>query len=119
MKPTEGTMEIKGKIVPLLELGSGFDPEYTGRENIFLKGALLGYSKSYLEEKYDEIVDFAELGEFIDVPQKNYSTGMTARLAFALATMVEAEIMILDEVLAVGDAEIQRKKCSENAIALK
>jgi len=109
IKPTEGTVEIKGKIVPLLELGSGFDSEYTGRENIFLKGSLLGYSKGYLEEKYDEIVAFSELEDFIDVPLKNYSSGMTARLAFSLATVVEPQIMILDEVLSVGDAKFRQK----------
>jgi len=87
IKPTEGNIEIKGTIVPLLELGAGFDPEYTGRENIFLKGALLGYSKSYLESKFDEIVKFSELENFIDVPLKNYSTGMNARLAFSIATI--------------------------------
>ena len=109
IKPTEGTIEIKGKIVPLLELGSGFDHEYTGRENIYLKGSLLGYSKKYLEEKIDEIIEFSELGDFIDIPLKNYSTGMSARLAFSIATVVEPEIMILDEVLAVGDAKFREK----------
>lgn len=109
MKPTEGTLQIKGKIVPLLELGSGFDPEYTGRENIFLKGSLLGYSKEYLNEKYDEIVEFSELEDFIDVPLKNYSTGMNARLAFSIATAVNPQIMILDEVLSVGDAKFRGK----------
>jgi ABC-type polysaccharide/polyol phosphate transport system ATPase subunit len=109
IKPTEGSIEITGKIVPLLELGSGFDPEYTGRENIYLKGALLGYPKEYLEAKFDEIVEFSELGDFIDVPLKNYSTGMSARLAFSLATMVKAQIMILDEVLSVGDAKFKEK----------
>jgi len=109
MKATEGSIEINGKIVPLLELGSGFDPEYTGRENIFLKGSLLGYSKGYLEEKFDEIVEFSELEDFIDVPMKNYSTGMSARLAFSIATVVEPQIMILDEVLSVGDAKFREK----------
>ena len=109
IKPTEGTIEIKGKIVPLLELGSGFDHEYTGRENIYLKGSLLGYSKKYLDEKIDEIIEFSELGDFIDIPLKNYSTGMSARLAFSIATVVEPEIMILDEVLAVGDAKFREK----------
>lgn len=109
IKPTEGSIKMKGNIVPLLELGSGFDQEYTGRENIFLKGALLGYSKKYLEERIDEIIDFSELGDFIDVPLKNYSTGMSARLAFSIATVVEPQIMILDEVLAVGDAKFREK----------
>lgn len=109
IKPTEGSINIKGKIVPLLELGSGFDPEYTGRENIYLKASLLGYSKDYINEKIDDIIEFAELGDFIDVPLKNYSTGMSARLAFSIATIVEPEIMILDEVLAVGDAKFREK----------
>lgn len=109
IKPTEGSIEMKGNIVPLLELGSGFDQEYTGRENIFLKGALLGYSKKYLEERIDEIIDFSELEDFIDVPLKNYSTGMNARLAFSIATAVDPQIMILDEVLAVGDAKFREK----------
>lgn len=109
IKPTEGSVEIKGTIVPLLELGSGFDPEYTGRENIFLKGSLLGYSKSYLEDKLDEIIEFSELEDFIDIPLKNYSTGMSARLAFSIATAVKPKIMILDEVLSVGDAKFREK----------
>ncbi len=109
MKPTEGNIKIKGKIVPLFALGAGFSPDYTGRENIYLKGALLGYSKRFLDEKYDEIVEFSELGEFIEVPLKNYSSGMKSRLAFSIATMVEPEILILDEVLAVGDAKFRQK----------
>jgi ABC-type polysaccharide/polyol phosphate transport system ATPase subunit len=109
IKPTEGTVKIKGTIVPLLELGSGFDGEYTGRENIYLKGALLGYSKSYLDEKFEEILEFSELGEFIDIPLKNYSSGMSARLAFSIATVVDPQIMILDEVLSVGDAKFRSK----------
>ena len=109
IKPTEGTVEVKGNIVPLLELGSGFDPEYTGKENIYLKGALLGYSKEYLDEKYDEILEFSELGNFIDVPLKNYSSGMSARLAFSIATVVKPKIMILDEVLSVGDGKFRSK----------
>lgn len=109
MKPTEGKIWVKGSMVPLLEMGAGFDPDYTGRENIFLKGALLGYTRRFLEEKFDEIVEFSELEEFIDVPLKNYSSGMNARLAFSIATMVEPEILILDEVLSVGDAKFQEK----------
>ncbi|MBE5936185.1 MAG: ABC transporter ATP-binding protein [Lachnospiraceae bacterium] len=108
-KPTEGKVTKKGKIAPLLELGAGFDQQYTGRENIFLYGAVLGFSRSFLEEKYDEIVEFAELEEFIDVPLKNYSSGMKARLGFAIATIVEPEILILDEVLSVGDAKFRKK----------
>lgn len=109
LKPTEGSISIKGKIVPLLELGAGFDPQYTGRENIYLYGAVLGYSRAFLDEKYDEIVEFSELGDFIDVPIKNYSSGMKARLGFAIATVVEPEILILDEVLSVGDAKFRKK----------
>ena len=93
----------------MLELGSGFDMEMTGRENIFLNGAILGYSEEFLKEKYDEIVAFSEIGEFIDIPIRNYSSGMTARLAFAVATVVEPEILIVDEVLSVGDAAFQEK----------
>jgi ABC-2 type transport system ATP-binding protein len=109
MKPTEGKIWVKGSMVPLLEMGAGFDPDYTGRENIFLKGALLGYNRRFLEEKFDEIVEFSELEDFIDVPLKNYSSGMNARLAFSIATMVEPEILIVDEVLSVGDAKFQKK----------
>jgi ABC-2 type transport system ATP-binding protein/lipopolysaccharide transport system ATP-binding protein len=108
IRPTEGNIMIKGSIVPL-EIGSGFDPEYTGRENIFLKGSLLGYSKNYLEERLDEIVEFSELGDFIDVPLKNYSSGMSARLGFSIAIIVNPDIMILDEVLSVGDAKFREK----------
>ena len=109
MKPTEGDVKINGKIVPLLELGAGFDSDYTGRENIFLNGAMLGYSKAFLEGKYDEIVEFSEIGKFIDVPLKNYSSGMRARLGFSIATVMEPEILVLDEVLSVGDAKFQKK----------
>ena len=117
MKPTEGTVKIKGKLVPLLELGAGFDSNYSGRENIFLNGAMLGYSKEFLEEKYDEIVEFSEIGKFIDVPIKNYSSGMKARLGFSIATMVEPEILVLDEVLSVGDAKF-RKKSQDRIMSL-
>lgn len=108
-KPTEGTVERHGKLAPLLELGAGFDKEYTGGENIFLYGAVLGYSKKFIEEKYDEIVEFSELGNFIDVPVKNYSSGMRSRLGFSIATVVSPKILILDEVLSVGDARFRRK----------
>ena len=107
--PTEGTVIKRGKIIPLLELGAGFENQYTGRENIFLYGSFLGYSKEFIETKYQEIVDFSELGEFIDVPIMNYSSGMRARLGFAIATIVEPEILILDEVLSVGDAKFKKK----------
>ena len=109
-KPTEGSVTKHGKMVPLLELGAGFDQQYTGKENIYLYGAMLGYSKEFIDEKYDEIVKFSELKDFIDVPIKNYSSGMRARLGFSIATVVEPEILILDEVLSVGDAKF-RKKC--------
>jgi len=109
MKPTEGNIEVKGRISPLLELGAGFDPDYTGRENIFLNGALLGYNKEFIESKFDEIVEFSELEEFMDVPIKNYSSGMRARLGFSIATSVKPEILILDEVLSVGDIKFQEK----------
>ncbi len=109
MKPSSGKIELKGSLVPLLELGAGFDPDYTGRENIFLNGALLGYSKEFIEGKFDEIVEFSELQKFIDVPVKNYSSGMVARLGFSIATIIEPRILILDEVLAVGDAKFKEK----------
>lgn len=108
-KPTEGTVKKSGKVAPLIELGAGFEKEYTGSENIFLNGALLGYSRDFIEDKYDEIVEFSELGEFINVPVKNYSSGMRARLGFSIATMVSPEILILDEVLSVGDAKFRKK----------
>lgn len=108
-KPTTGTVEKHGKLAPLLELGAGFDPQYTGAENIFLYGSVLGMSKDFLEKKFDEIVAFAELEKFIDVPLKNYSSGMKARLGFAIATLVEPDILILDEVLSVGDARFRKK----------
>lgn len=109
LKPTQGSIKTKGKVVPLLELGAGFDKQYTGAENIYLYGAVLGYSKEFIKRKYDEIVEFSELGDFIDVPLKNYSSGMKARLGFSIATVVEPEILILDEVLSVGDAKFRKK----------
>ena len=109
LKPTNGNVTTRGKVVPLLELGAGFDKQYTGKENIYLYGAVLGYTKKFIDEKYDEIVAFSELGQFIDVPIKNYSSGMKARLGFSVATVVEPEILILDEVLAVGDAKFRKK----------
>ena len=109
LKPTEGKIITRGNIVPMLELGAGFDLELTGRENIYLNGAILGYTKEYLESKYDEIVDFAEIKEFIDMPIRNYSSGMMARLAFSIASVVQPEILIVDEILSVGDAAFQEK----------
>ncbi len=109
LAPTKGHVEVNGSIAPLIELGAGFDYELTGRENIFLNGAILGYSKKLMLEKYDEIVDFSELREFIDVPVKNYSSGMVARLGFSIATMVKPDILVVDEILAVGDQAFQDK----------
>ena len=109
MKPTEGTVNVYGNIVPMLELGSGFDAELSGRENIYLNGAILGYSKEFLEQKYNEILEFSELGNFIEAPIRTYSSGMMARLAFSIACVVEPEILIVDEILSVGDANFQQK----------
>lgn len=109
LRPTEGRACVHGNIAPMLELGSGFDFDMTGRENIFLNGAILGYSEEFLRRKYEEIVAFSEIGPFIDMPLRNYSSGMIARLAFSVATVVEPEILIVDEVLAVGDADFQEK----------
>ena len=109
LKPTEGSVTSSGNIVPMLELGSGFDYDLTGRENIYLNGAVLGYSKGFLEAKFDEIVEFSELDRFIHVPIRNYSSGMLMRLAFSVATVVNPEILIVDEILAVGDESFQRK----------
>lgn len=107
--PTKGEVEIKGKIAPLIELGAGFHPELSGRENIYLNAAIMGVSRREVDEKFDEIVDFAEIREFIDTPVKHYSSGMYMRLAFAIAINVRPEILLIDEVLAVGDAQFQRK----------
>lgn len=112
LKPTSGHVSVHGRIAPLIELGAGFDPELTARENIFLNGALLGYSKDFIEEKFDEIVEFAEVEKFLDMPLKNYSSGMVSRVAFAIATVVVPDILICDEVLSVGDFMF-RKKCEE------
>ncbi len=112
-KPTEGTITKKGVIAPLLELGAGFDPNYSGRENIYLYGAILGYSREYIDSKLDEIIEFSELGHFIEVPVKNYSSGMRSRLGFSIATAVEPDILILDEVLSVGDAKFRKKSLAK------
>lgn len=109
MKPTSGNVTVKGNVVPMLELGSGFDMDLSGRENVFLNGAILGYTEEFLKEKFDEIVAFSELGEFINIPIRNYSSGMLMRLAFSVAAMVEPEILIADEILAVGDEAFQHK----------
>lgn len=109
LKPTEGHVICRGNVVPMLELGSGFDFDLTGRENIFLNGAILGNTKAFLESKYDEIVSFSELDQFIDTPIRNYSSGMLARLAFSIASLVEPDILIVDEILSVGDADFQKK----------
>lgn len=109
LRPTKGTVTLGGNVAPMLELGSGFDPDLTGRENIFLNGSILGYSEEFLKEKYDEIVEFSELGDFIYQPVRNYSSGMMMRLAFSVASMVDPDILILDEIMAVGDASFQEK----------
>ncbi|MFV0635887.1 ABC transporter ATP-binding protein [Mitsuokella sp. WILCCON 0060] len=109
LQPTSGSVKVSGSIAPLIEVGAGFDPELTAKENIFLNGAILGYTKAFLEDKYEQIVDFAELKDFINVPVKNFSSGMYARLGFAIATMVKPDILIVDEVLSVGDYKFQQK----------
>ena len=108
-RPTSGTVVTAGRVAPMLELGSGFDYELSGRENIFLNGAIMGYSEEFLKSQYEEIVAFSELGEFINQPIKTYSSGMMMRLAFSVATLVNPEILIVDEILAVGDERFQRK----------
>ncbi len=117
LTPTKGNVTVNGSIAPLIELGAGFDMELTGRENIFLNGAILGFNKKEMQEKYDEIVDFSELSEFIEVPVKNYSSGMVARLGFSCATTVRPEILIVDEILSVGDHKFQ-EKCSKRMEAM-
>ncbi len=112
MKPTKGHVDVYGNICPMIELGAGFDPQLTARENIYLNGAIMGYSKELIDSKFEEIVNFSELREFLDVPVQNFSSGMVARLAFSIATIVEPEILIVDEILSVGDIAFQSK--SEN-----
>ena len=109
LKPTKGSVHVEGVIAPMIELGAGFDMNYSGKENVYLYGATMGYSRKFIAEKYDEIVAFSELEEFMDVPVKNYSSGMRARLGFAIATAVCPEVLILDEVLSVGDAKFKKK----------
>ena len=108
-KPTSGRAVSAGRVAPMLELGSGFDQELSGRENIFLNGAILGFTEKYLQDRYQDILAFSELGEFIDMPLKTYSSGMMMRLAFSVATIIEPEILIVDEILAVGDSAFQKK----------
>lgn len=110
--PTTGSIEVRGSIAPLIELGAGFDPDLTARENIYLNGAVLGHDRKFMDEHFQSIVDFAELWDFIDVPVKNFSSGMVARLGFAIATEVSADILVVDEILAVGDFRFQQK-CKE------
>lgn len=112
LRPTKGTVETQGVIAPLIELGAGFDMELTARENIYLNGSVLGYSKKFMDEKFDDIVEFSEMRDFLDVPMKNYSSGMVARIGFAIATVTTPDILIVDEILAVGDFLFQQK-CEE------
>ena len=112
LKPYQGSITVNGSVAPLIELGAGFDPEMTARENILLNGCILGHSEKFMLEHFDEIVDFAELHNFLDSPIKNYSSGMRARLGFAVATMVKPDILIVDEILAVGDMKF-RQKCEK------
>ena len=109
LKPTQGTIETRGIVAPMLELGAGFDSNYSGKENIYLYGATMGFSRKFIQEKYDEIVEFSELGDFINAPIKSYSSGMRARLGFSIATSVKPDVLILDEVLSVGDAAFKDK----------
>lgn len=109
LKPTNGKVVVNGTVAPLIEVGAGFDPELTAKENIFLNGAILGHSRKFLQQHFDEIIDFAELRTFVNVPVKNFSSGMYARLGFAIATVVKPDILIVDEVLSVGDYRFQEK----------
>jgi ABC-2 type transport system ATP-binding protein len=115
LKPTTGRVRVRGRVAPLLELGAGFDSELTGRENVFLNAAILGFSRRQTHERFDDIVDFAGVREFIDMPLRTYSSGMVVRLGFAVATDVQPEVLIIDEVLAVGDAEFQKKSAARIA----
>ncbi len=117
LEPTKGTVRTYGTIAPLIELGAGFDMDLTARENIYLNGSVLGYSKKFIDEKFQDIVDFSEMHEFLDVPMKNYSSGMVARIAFAIATVTTPDILIVDEILAVGDFLFQQK-CEERINAM-
>ncbi len=117
LKPTSGSIRVYGTIAPLIELGAGFDLDLTARENIFLNGSVLGFSKKTISDKFDEIVEFSELRDFLDVPMKNYSSGMVARIGFSVATMVRSDILIVDEILSVGDMLFQQK-CEQRINAL-
>ncbi len=117
MYPTKGSVTVNGSIAPLIELGAGFDMDLTARENIYLNGAVLGYDRDFMNQHFDEIMDFSELWNFVDVPVKNFSSGMIARLGFAIATIVKADILVVDEILAVGDFKFQQK-CKERMAEL-
>lgn len=117
-KPTSGNIIVRGSVAPMIELGAGFDQDLTATENVFLNGAVLGYSRTYMQEYFKSIIDFAELWEFVDVPIKNFSSGMKARLGFAIATTVDPDILIVDEILSVGDASF-RKKCEQRMAEMK
>jgi len=117
LEPTKGTVETDGVIAPLIELGAGFDLELTARENIYLNGSVLGFSKKFMDEKFEDIVEFSEMREFLDVPMKNYSSGMVARIGFAIATVTTPDILIVDEILSVGDFLFQ-KKCEDRINAM-
>ena len=117
MSATRGKVNVRGNIAPLIELGAGFDMDLTARENIYMNGAIMGFDRKFMDRHFDEIVDFSELQEFLDVPVKNFSSGMVARLGFSVATIVEAEILIVDEILAVGDVAFQ-KKCEQRMTKL-
>ena len=117
MYPTKGSVNVKGSIAPLIELGAGFDMDLTARENIYLNGAVLGYDRDFMNQHFDEIMEFSELWDFVDVPVKNFSSGMIARLGFAIATIVKADILVVDEILAVGDFRFQQK-CKERMAKL-
>ena len=119
MYPTKGTVTVNGSIAPLIELGAGFDIELTARENIYLNGAILGHDRKFMDQHFEEIVEFSELREFLDVPLKNFSSGMVARLGFSIATVIKADILIVDEVLAVGDFRFQEKCKAKIAQLLK
>ena len=118
LKPTKGSVKTVGSIAPLIELGAGFDPDLSARENIYLNGAILGYSREYMDSKFDEIIKFAELEDFVDSAIKNYSSGMVARLGFAIAIDVEPQILLVDEILSVGDENF-RKKCADKVQELR